>query len=195
MKSLLSFTFLISFLALSAQETSRAKFDSLLTRAKIDFVMPDSCAAMDIEFMHKIPHNFVVGPSDSSFQIRYWIRPLDTWFERYDQLSKKEKKKSMHPDALCKSMMVISVLDASRNKSQNYQVSQYPELTKAAYNADWEAVALVESGWPTEGFKYCYILSLHKDGVADVYVYVLANTKEEFFKISALMAKSVRFKE
>lgn len=180
-------------LSLLAQNPSKAQFDSLLVRAKIDFNMPDSCQEIAIEFMHKIPHNYAVGPTDSSFQIRYWVSPLDTWFANYDKKSKKEKEKSMHPDALCKSMMILAVLNASGNKSRDYQVSQFPELTKQAYNADWDAVALVESGWPDEGYAYCYILSLHKDGVADIYIYVLANKKEDILKISRLMAKSIKF--
>ena len=55
------------------------------------------------------------------------------------------------------------------------------------------AVALFEAGWPNEGFKYCYLLSLHKDGIADIYIYVLADRKEDLLKISGLMAKSIKF--
>lgn len=193
MKYIITIIFTSVALSLLAQNPSKAQFDSLLVRSNIDFNMPDSCKEVAVKFMHKIPHNYAVGPKDSSFQIRYWVRPLDTWFADYNKKSKKEKKGSMHPDALCKSMMMLSVLNASGNKSSDYQVSQYPELTKQAYNADWDAVALIESGWADEGYKYCYILSLHKDGIADIYIYVLANHKEDFLKISGLMAKSIKF--
>lgn len=193
MKYLISIFFISTIFIISAQVPSKANFDSLLVRSKINFKMPDSCEEISVKFMRKIPHHYAVAPKDSSFQIRYWIRPLDTWFEKHNKKSKKQKKNSMHPDAMCKSMMMLAVLDASGNKSRGYQVSQYPELTKEAYNADWDAVALFESGWPQEGYKYCYIFSLHKDGIADVYMYVLANEKEEFIYISKLMAKSIKF--
>lgn len=155
--------------------------------------MPDSCQEIAVDYMRKIPHNYAVGPKDSSFQIRYFVRPLDTWVADYDKKSKKEREKSMHPDALCKSMMMLAVLDASGNKTSDYQASLYPELTKEAYNADWDAVALFESGWPNEGFKYCYLLSLHKNGIADIYIYVLADRKEDLLKISGLISKSIKF--
>jgi hypothetical protein len=176
-----------------SQEPGKAKFDSLLIRAKIDFNMPDSCEEVIVKFMHKIPHNYAVGPKDSSFQIRYWVQPLDTRFADYNKKSEKKKKKVMHPDASCKSMMMLSVLDASGNKSSDYQVSEYPEMTKKIYNADWEAAALVESGWPQEGYKYCYIMCLHKDGVADIFMYVLADKKEDIMKINVLILKSIKF--
>jgi hypothetical protein len=177
-----------------SQEPSKSMFDSLLIRAKLNFNMPDSCEEVTVKFMHKIPHNYAVGPKDSSFQIRYWVQPLDTWFADYNKKSEKKKKKSMHPDALCKSMMTLAVLDASANKSSDYLETQNLEWTKKTYNADWEATALVESGWPEEGYKYCYILCLHKDGVADIYIYVLTDTKEDLFKIMVLLNKSIKFK-
>ena len=193
MKPLLTLIISLSFFITNAQQPSKAKFDSLLTRAKINFSMPDSCSELNIKFMHKIPHHFAVGPKDSSFQIRYWVRPLDTWFKNYNKKSKKQKKKSMHPDALCKSMMMLAVLDASGNKSRNYQTSQDQELTKLAYNANWDASTIVESGWPNEGYKLCYIYCLHKDGVGDIFFYALANKKEDFLKISGLIGKSIKF--
>jgi hypothetical protein len=193
MKNAITIVLVFIISALNAQEPNKAQFDSLLVRAKIDFTMPKKCNEVAVEFMRKIPHNYAVGPKDKSFQIRYWVRPLDTWFADYNKKSKKEKTESMHPDALCKSMMMLAVLDASNNQSTDYLVSQFPELVKEAYNADWSATALLESGWPQEGYKYCYITSLHKDGAADIYITVLADKQEDFFKVTELMAKSIKF--
>ncbi|MBL4755313.1 MAG: hypothetical protein JKY52_17175 [Flavobacteriales bacterium] len=187
--------FFLGFVSIStAQTDSITEFDSLLSRAHLTYTLPEGHKDLDIEFLHKIPHNKAIGPTDSSYQIRYWIRPLDTWVADHNKKSKKEKKNSMQPNALCKSMMMLAVLDASNNKSQGYQESQYPELTKQTYNADWEASTIVESGWPQVAFKYCYIWCLHKDDIGDVYIYVLADKKEDFSKIIGNISTSIKFK-
>ncbi|MGH1336368.1 MAG: hypothetical protein ACRBFS_09595 [Aureispira sp.] len=193
MKYLITIILAITALSLLAQNPSKAQFDSLLIRGKIAFNMPENCEEVAVKFMHKIPHNYAVGPKDASFQIRYWIQPLDALLADYNKKSKKQKKESMHPDALCKGMMLLATLNASGNKSRDYHVSPYPAVTKKVYNADWDAVAFFESGWPKEGYKYCYLISVHKDGVANIYIYVLANNKEDFVDISGLMAESIKF--
>jgi hypothetical protein len=181
--------------SISAHADTLTNFDSLKTRAQITIQIPDTYHEVEIPFMRKIPHNFAIGSEDSTCQVRYWIQPLDTWVADYNSKSKKEKKNSMDPNALCKSMMMLAVMDASNNKSRDYQESKYPELTKTAYNANWEASAIVENGWPKTGFKYCYIWCLHKDNVADVYIYVLANKKEDFLQIVGKIAPLIEFKK
>ncbi len=194
MKNYLIILFLVSSTLGSAQTDASLKFDTLKVRAQLNIETPEGFEEVDIEFLHKIPHNFAIETADSSCQVRYWIRPLDVWFETYNKKSKKEKKNSMHPNALCKSMMILTVLDVSNNKSRDYYESTYPEMTKTAYNADWEASTIVETGYPQVGFKYCYIWTLHKDDVADLCVYILVNKQEDVFKYIAKIAPSIRFK-
>lgn len=191
MRNLLVVVFIASCFFASAQ----TEYDSLKTRAQLSIDVPDGYEELEIDFLHKIPHNFVIGKADSSCQVRYWIRPLDTWVADFNKKTKKEQKNSMKPNALCKSMMMLAVLDASNNKSSGFQEGQIPELTKEAFNADWEAAALIETGWPQVGFKYCYIWCLHKDDVGDVYIYVLADKQGDFMKILGEIAPMVKFNE
>lgn len=96
---------------------------------------------------------------------------------------------------LGRSLMMLAVLDASANKEQAYQESQYPDMTKAAYNADWEASTIVETGWPQVGYKYCHIWCLHKDDVGEIFIYFLANEKHDFLKIIGHVSPTIKFKE
>jgi len=194
MRSLFALLFFGFLTSASAQYDLNIEFDSILIRAQVSFTMPDGLHKLAIPFMHKIPHQLAIGPADSSYQVRYWIRPLDTWVADYNKKSKKEQKNSMPPNALCKSMMMLAVLDVSDNKSDQYQESAYPELNKELYNADWAASTIVESGWPQEGYKYCYIWCLHKDDTGDIYIYVLADKTEDFMDIIAKISPSIKFK-
>lgn len=194
MRNLLITLFIVTCTFVSAQTDTKSKFDSLKVRAQLSIEIPEGYVELDIPFLHKIPHNFLIGSTDSSCQIRYWIRPLDTWIADYNKKSYKDKENSMHPNALCKSMMMLAVLDASNNKSRGYQESQNPEMTKKAYNADWEAATIVETGWSQVGFKYCYIWCLHKNEVGDIYIYILADKMEDFMKIIGKIAPLVKFK-
>lgn len=192
MKNIFLILFTLQTLVIAAQDKSDS-FDSLKTRAQINIGIPGGFKEVSIPFLHKIPHHFAVAPADSSSQIRFWIRPLDTWVADYNKKSPKEKKNSMHPNDLCKSMMMIAVLDASNNKSQDYQVTQFPDLSKLTYNTDWDAAALVENGWPQIGFKYCLIWCLHKDDTADVYIYILTNKKEDLVDVLGKVSPLIKF--
>lgn len=195
MKRLLSFL-AVFFLVCSlvAQSKDSPSFEELLERAGLSIDFPKETEEIEIPFLHKVPHNKVILAKDSSYQVRYWIKPLDTWMEDYNKKSKKQQAKSMNPNDLCKSMMNLAVLDVSNNKTSGFQTSMYPELVGELYNADWEAFTIVEVGYEQVGFKYCYIWHLHKDDKADLYVYVLANKMDASLADAfADVSKLVRF--
>ncbi len=174
------------------QEPPNDSFDELLKRCDLSISFPEGMHEIELEYLHKIPHHLALSNEDSSYQVRYYLTPLDTYVEDYAKKSKKRQEQSMNPNKLCKSMMSLAVLNASNNQAGDYQVSQYPELTGELYNADWEAFAMVEVGYEMVGYKYCYIWHLHKDDIADIYVYVLADSMDKviadaFASVSSLV--------
>jgi hypothetical protein len=193
MKHLLIILILGFCSAVYAQNDTLTSYDSLKLRTQVSIGIPDGYHEMEIPYMRKIPHNFAITNADTSCQIRFFVTPLDTWLEDFSKKSKKEQKNSMHPNALCKSMMMLAVLNASNNQSQGFQVSAFPELSKEAYNADWDASTMIETGWPQIGFKYTYIWCLHKDDVGEVYVYLLADNMEDFMEIMGDIAPMIKF--
>ncbi|MDX2361855.1 MAG: hypothetical protein QNK23_13685 [Crocinitomicaceae bacterium] len=193
MKLIVSIAVLLVHSIVFGQDLSLTPFDSLTARAQLNIEMPEGYKEVEIPFMRKIPHQRAVESVNSDCQIRYWIRPLDTSMAAHDEKTEEEKKNSMHPNAVSKSMMMLAVLNASNNQSQDFDVSNSTEPTLQAYNADWEAYSLIESGWPHEGYTYCYIWCLHKDDIGDVFVYVLVNKKEELFTILAELATTIKF--
>lgn len=195
MRVAFSVLFFLGFLSsIIAQNELNTSFDTLLQRAQLNFVLPKGLQEIEVEYFHKMPHQKAIGPADSSYQIRFWIDPLDKLAADYYQKTKQEKESSLHPNLMCKSMMMIAVLNVTNNKSRNYETPKDFKLTKKAYNADWEAASLVELGWPSLEFEYCYVWCLHKDDVADVYVYVLTHQKEDMFEVIKKVSGILKFK-
>jgi hypothetical protein len=189
--TLISFLFLIP-LSLIAQKKGKASFKKLIKECKITFSKPDDLKEIKVDFFYKIPHQIAFEDSENKCQVRIFIQPLKKMLKDYNKKPLAEKKKSLDPNQLCKSSMLLAVLNASNNSSRDYQVPK-KELTKKVSNADWQAVAMVKVPYKNFQFKYCYIDCHHKDGVGDVYIYYLAEEKEDFINIVGKMAKALKF--
>jgi len=195
MKNIIIILFILIPSIVWSQKNTLSRFDSLLIRCKVEFKKPKQLEQIEKESFRKIPHDVCFKDTKGNYEVRLYFQPLDStiaWYE--NQLKKNPTSKSMKPNDFCKSVMMLAVLDASNNTESNYQVSPYPETTKAMYNADWEASAFVEVNYSNFDFKYCYITCLHKNDIADIYVYYLMNEKNYLFEIVKNMTSALRFK-
>ena len=64
----------------------------------------------------------------------------------------------------------------------DYKYSVFDSASvKNEFNADWGATSFVDlKSEFGKGYKYCMMVTIHKDDVADIYYFYLSNTKENF---------------
>jgi hypothetical protein len=162
--------------------------DSLLVKCNMELRPLKGMDEVELEFMHKIPHHIAFDNKAEKYQVRYYFSPLDKMIESYNE-SIKRKSQHMKPNDLCKSMIRIVVLNASNNETSDHQVVN-PQLFT---NADWEATASVNVGYKSVNYKYCYIISLHRDNMADAYIYILSDDKNKLSKLSSQLSSTLKF--
>ena len=193
MKKLVYLLFFLSTSLSYSQKDTITALDSLLMRSKVKITIPNGFKKIDLESFRKAPHQLAIESNDAAFQIRFCISPLDKTVLDFNKKSKKEQKSIMQPNNYCKSMLMLSVLNVTNNKKQDYYVSPFLDITKKNYNADWEAFSLVENAWPQINYKYCYIVCLHKDDTADLYIYSFINNMNDTLKVIEYLTESIEY--
>lgn len=165
------------------------KSDSLMTRCGVELSLNKKHKEIDIEFMHKIPHQLAFENKKKKYQVRYHFTPLDSLMATYNKKTEEEQKKSLNPNDYHKFMMPAIVLNVSNQASSNYQVLP----SAVCPNVDWVGISFVEVGYKSVGYKYCYIISLHKSLKADVNIFILFDNQKKVLELSEQLMCSVAF--
>jgi len=150
-------------------------FQQLLDQTNMQFSIPPDFAATPIVQNEDVSYDFAVKSKTTGLEIRYRIWPIDI-----------EQK---NPNALFEPMLVTMGLNISNGKM--IQPHSYPtESVKKEFGADAGSTGLVpcnsEFG---KGYKQCMISVIHKDNVADAYVFYLYNNQNDI--LGALTTEKV----
>jgi hypothetical protein len=144
----------------NAQPLPKA-FQQLLNQTNMQFSIPPEFTATPIIQNGDVVYDFAVESKTTGLEIRYRIWPVD--------------KKQKNPNTLFEPMLITMGLNISNGKM--IQPQRYPtESVKQEFGADAGSTGLV----PTDsdfgkGYKACMISVIHKDNVADAYVFYLYN--------------------
>jgi hypothetical protein len=129
-------------------------------------------------------YDYAIINQTKDFEIRYAIRPLDELIKDYNERKKNEKlgDTNIHPNKLHVGLFHSVIFNVSGGKFS--KINEFtPEAVKKEFNADWGAMAMVEVGKEFgQNYKYCFLITIHKDNVGDAYCFYLTNTQEGFAK-------------
>jgi hypothetical protein len=154
------FVFIAITVATNAQTLPDA-FQQLLNQTNMQFSMPQDFEATPIINNGDVAYDFALKSVTAELEIRYRIWPID--------------KNQKNPNDLYGPMMTTMGLNISNGKI--IQPQQYPtESVKSEFSADAGSTGLVPiDSQFGKGFKLCVISVIHKDNVADAYVFYLYN--------------------
>ena len=174
-------SFLKSFLVLlminifaSAQPLPKT-FQQLLNQTNMQFSFPPDFISIPIIQNGNVVYDFAIKSKTSSLEIRYRVWPVD--------------KKQKNPNTLFGPMLVTMGLNISNGKVM--KPHPYPtESVKKEFGADAGSTGIttIDSDFG-KGYKQCMISVIHKDDVADAYVFYLYNTQDEL--MGAITAEKV----
>jgi len=154
------FVFITISVAVNAQ-TLPDPFQQLLNRTNMQFSMPPDFETIPIINNGDVAYDFALKSHTAELEIRYRIWPID--------------KNQKNPNDLYGPMMTTMGLNISNG--QMIRPEQYPtESVKSEFGADAGSTGLVPvDSQFGKGFKLCVISVIHKDNVADAYVFYLYN--------------------
>ena len=188
----------LSILLLAAFCTEKLPkyFSELLHRAKMTFEnTTDMVEATPIE-NRQMNYEYALINSNKDFEVRYAIRPLDELIKTHDEHEKNKKPGDIyiHPNKFYSALFETTVLNISGG--------QFPEpsmfdsdAVKREFNADWGATVLVEVGEEFgQDYKYCLVVAIHKESIADAYYFYLSDKRETITANMDKLFHSLRFK-
>jgi hypothetical protein len=193
---LLGTGFLSLFMTSFTSERIPKTFTDLLERANMTFQKPAELEETKIIENRQMNYEYAIKYPKKKFEVRYAIRPLDNLIREYEE---KEKNKNpgdinIHPNQLYSSLLQVTTLNISGGQLPEI-IEFEKEAVKQEFNADWGATTFVEVGKEFgQDYKYCMIVAIHKDNVADAYYFYLSDTKDGFDELMMPPFHSLKFK-
>jgi hypothetical protein len=198
MVNIIKTTACLLLLALMSFDSSQLpkKFSSLLERAQLTFEAPEGLKPTKIIENRQMNYEYALKYPATDFEVRYAIRPLDNLLKDYEQ---KEKNKqpgdiNIHPNKLYNSLLQATILNISGGQLPEIKVFD-KNAVKQEFNADWGALSFVELGKEFgQDYKYCLVVAIHKEDVADAYFFYLSKSRDRFDELMQPAFHSLKFK-
>lgn len=188
---------LLSIALISFQERKLPKiFARLLDRGELTLIKPGGLIEVQPIENEQMNYEYALKYPDKNFEIRYAIRPLDIVMKEYNESmkNKKEGEIILHPNKYYSPSMQATVLNISGGQLPNISAFD-SQAVKNEFNADWGATTFVELGEEFgQSYKYCLVVALHKDDIADAYIFFVSDTKVDFDKNMQIAFHSLKFK-
>jgi hypothetical protein len=193
MKAILSVLLFLILTSFKSDNSLPETFNELLKRSGLVFDSPLGLIPVKIIENRQMNYEYALKYPNKNFEIRYAIRPLDYLLNQFEK-SKKSGEISINPNKLYSSSLQATVLNISGGKLTD--IAQFDKnAVKQDFNADWGATTFLDVGKEFgQNYKYCMDVAIHKDNLADVYIFYLSDTKIGFNELIEPAFHSLKFK-
>ncbi len=183
--------FLGIFSSVSGQ--NYAEFISILDDCGMNFTKPDGIEESIIIDNYDMEYEYALKYSDKDFEVRYSIRPITYKNYANEDLKNEMEDLRLFRNSQYKIIFQTVILNITGGVDYNIQVFNN-DAVKNEFNADWGATTFVELNSDFgKDFKYCLIVAIHKNDVADAYYFYLANSKENFMDYAKPLYYTLQF--
>lgn len=189
----------IAFAVLTAftSDSIPNNFKAVLTRAKLEYIQPDGLVETKVMANNQVGYDYAVKYKDKNFEVRYLIMPLDSLVMQYNNSKKDTSQTVIEPNNLFGSMFLVTAMNAGMGANEGMpNITAFDSVAVGhEYNADEGGTVFINAGKEFgQDYKYCMIVGIHKDNVADAYIFFLSNTKDGFMDMMKPAFHSLRFK-
>ena len=184
------FAFIFSY---SGFGQSRAEFEALVKESGLTLNIPESFIESPIVANKNMDYEYAVKYPEKDFILRIAIRPIQYKVYPNDSVKKAVEGKIKIRNTTYEANMK-SVLYAISG-GYDYEFKAFDKASaKDEFNADWGAITLVELRSEFgKGYRFCMVMALHKDNVADAYMFFLSNSQDSFQVAMRPLFHSLRF--
>lgn len=192
-KGLVFILILTTILYFNAIGQNLQEFKSQLIDCGMNLTIPSGFEESKIIENDDMEYEYAIKYPDKDFELRYATRPIT--YKTYSNDSLKKEIEDQIPFRNSQYGIILETIVLNITGGVDYEIQEYgKDDVKIEFNADWGAVTFVnlnsEFG---KGFKYCMIVAIHKDYVADAYYFYLANSKENFSENMEPLFHTLRF--
>lgn len=188
----LAFLSALWFVAMAAYAQSdtdsvEIKFNKVLEETGITFKMPEGSVKTPVVKNRQIFYQYAVKYPDRNLEIRYTVVPMAKRVAEYQEFQKSHAPGSSMVDP--NKMFEISAYVTATNAGGGIQDTtikgrKFPTAdVKKEFGADYGGFLMVpikNNSFGTD-YKFCSMVALQKDNVANVYIFYLCNSMKELF--------------
>jgi hypothetical protein len=125
-------------------------------------------------------YDYAIKYPDKDFELRYAIRPIRYKNYANDTIRREIESQRGFRNSAYGTVLQTIILNITGGIDYKIQVFD-KDAVKKEFNADWGATSFVDLHSDFgKGFKYCMIVTIHKNDVADAYYFYLSNSKDKF---------------
>ena len=166
-----------------------ADFARLIKESALVFQLPRTFTEIEIDPQVSFPYEKAIYSAQYQVEVRYALRPLKRIRVDYED----PHGAAPQPNHLFSMMFTALLGELSRGGDTPYR--EFPQQqAKSLFHADWAALALLDVDPEfSSRYPYCFLLAIHKNNVADAYLFILF---QDYNNIKPLLPKlyaSIRF--
>jgi len=152
------------------------KFYSDIQRYSLTFKMPVGFEEVPVIANNDVAYEYAIRDKAGSFEARYVIWPVDTTARTMNVFG-------VNPNTVFSGMLQGMIGDISGGQDDKAVPFESSEARRD-FNAHASATALVNvnSGFG-KGYSYCRITAIHRDNIADAFIFYLFNDRSELQNI------------
>ena len=191
MKTILSILLFVVLTSFKSDNSLPETFNDLLKRSGLVFNSPSDLVPTKLIENRQMNYEYALKYPNKNFEVRYAIRPLDNLLNEYNK--KTGSAISVNPNKLYGTSLQATVLNISGGNLS--EIAQFDKnAVKQEFNADWGGTTFLEVGKEFgQNYKYCMVVAIHKDNLADAYIFYLSDTKEGFSELVEPIFHSLKF--
>lgn len=171
---------ILTMLTIKSAGQNLQEFKSLLTDCGMNINIPSEFIESNIIENDDMGYEYAIKYSDSDFELRYAIRPIT--YKKYANDTVRNELESQRPFRNSQYGIILETIVLNITGGVESEIQFFDkDAVKKEFNAEWGATTFVNLNSDFgKGFKYCMIVAIHKDDIADAYYFYLSNTKENF---------------
>jgi hypothetical protein len=169
------------------------EFKSLLIDCGMNVNIPQGFVESKVIDNNDMSYEYAIKYPDKDFELRYAIRPIR--YKKYANDTVKNEMEGQRAFRNSSYSIILKTVILNITGGVEYEVQAFDKnAVKSEFNADCGATTFVElKSEFGKGFKYCMIVMIHKDDVADAYYFYLANSKNKFSENMDQLFHTLRF--
>ncbi|HWZ36369.1 MAG TPA: hypothetical protein VNW51_09430 [Mucilaginibacter sp.] len=191
MKTIFAFAVLLSVSAIacaqSAADSTEIKFNQLLEQTGMTFKKPDGSVNTPIVKNRQIHYDYAVNYPTRNIEVRYTIVPMGKRVTEYQEFQKNHAPGSWmaDPNKMLTGLIYATLINAGGGvRDTTIKGSMFtPANVKREFGADaggFFMVSVKNNSFGTD-YKFCSMVALQKDNIANVYIFYLCNSMKELF--------------
>lgn len=161
-------------------------FVSIAAKGGMNLVKTPSFQETPVVTNDELNYQYAVKDSTADLEVRYLVYPLQDMVKKYNTNKPDSGMPNIDPNFLHTNLLLAYAMKI-QGKDMTTEM-KYPELKELPhatcekeFKADWAAeVDIQPCDEFAQKYKYCTMLELHKDNMADAFVIFLYNQKDSF---------------